>query len=153
MMRCGFKARNSQITKLRSYKVTKLQNSQRGYMLLTLMLVLALMTIALLAALPSIKQEIRRDREEEMIHRGTAYMRAIQRFYKKFGRYPGYTAARDGLANLSVDCGFKPTNRPLRGSFPHAFSKAWGNLSYDERRFLLFAGTVHAGPRLASSSR
>ena len=57
-------------------------------MLITLVLALALITIALLTVLPQIGQQIRRDREEEMRHRGTAYMRAIQHFYKKFGRYP-----------------------------------------------------------------
>ena len=31
---------------------------------------------------------MKRDREEEMIHRGTEYARAIKKFYKKFGRYP-----------------------------------------------------------------
>jgi type II secretory pathway pseudopilin PulG len=66
----------------------KLQMRQRGYMMITLMLTIALLTIAGLAALPMIRQQIQRDREEEMIHRGTAYMRAIQHFYKKLGRYP-----------------------------------------------------------------
>src|ERR1700730_6700979 len=73
-----------------NYRITnhKLQIRQRGYMLITLMLALAVITIALLTVLPEIGQQIRRDREEEMRHRGTAYMRAIQHFYKKFGRYP-----------------------------------------------------------------
>ena len=79
-MRRGLKSPN--------YKITKLQNSQRGYMMITLMLIVALAAIALLAVLPNIRQQIQRDREEEMRHRGTAYMRAIQHFYKKFGRYP-----------------------------------------------------------------
>jgi type II secretory pathway pseudopilin PulG len=57
-------------------------------MLITLTLVLALMAIALLAAVPNIRQQILRDREDEMRHRGTAYMRAIQHYYKKFGKYP-----------------------------------------------------------------
>ncbi len=77
--------RGLKVTKL---QITKLQNPQRGYMLITLMLALALMTIAMLAVLPDIGQQVQRDREEEMVHRGTAYMRAIQHFYKKFGRYP-----------------------------------------------------------------
>jgi type II secretory pathway pseudopilin PulG len=63
-------------------------NDQSGYLMLTLMLVIALMTIAMVAALPDIKQQINRDRETEMIHRGNAYMRAIQHYYKKLGRYP-----------------------------------------------------------------
>ena len=77
--------------KLRNCKIAKLQNpqhSQRGYMMITLMLALALITIGLLTVLPKMSQQIRRDREEELRHRGTAYMRAIQHFYRKFGRYP-----------------------------------------------------------------
>src|ERR1700686_5770851 len=86
--------------KLRNYKITKLQNPQRGYMLITLTLALALITIALLTVLPEIGQQIRRDREEEMRNRGTAYMRAIQHFYKKFGRYPSRLEELENTNNL-----------------------------------------------------
>ena len=37
--------------------------------------------------------QMKRDREEEMIHRGTEYARAIKKYYKKFGRYPGQPRA------------------------------------------------------------
>jgi type II secretory pathway pseudopilin PulG len=86
--------------KLQNYKIRRLQNPQRGYMLITLMLALALITIALLTVLPEIGQQIRRDREEEMRHRGTAYMRAIQHFYKKFGRYPMRVEELENTNNL-----------------------------------------------------
>ena len=89
--------------KLQNYKITKLPNSQhpqRGYMLITLMLALALITIAMLTVLPEIGQQLRRDREEEMRHRGTAYMRAIQHFYKKFGRYPMRVEELENTNNL-----------------------------------------------------
>jgi len=69
-------------------------------MLITLVLALALITIALLTVLPEIGQQIRRDREEEMTHRGTAYMRAIQHFYKKFGRYPSRIEDLENTNNL-----------------------------------------------------
>jgi type II secretory pathway pseudopilin PulG len=74
--------------KFRNCKITELQNPQRGYILLALMLAVAIAAIALLAVLPKIEQRIQREREEELQHRGTAYMRAIQHYYKKFGRYP-----------------------------------------------------------------
>jgi hypothetical protein len=74
--------------KLRNYKITKLQNSSRGYILITMMLFITLLAIAALAVLPELSQQIKRDREDEMRHRGTQYMRAIQKYYKKFGRYP-----------------------------------------------------------------
>jgi type II secretory pathway pseudopilin PulG len=57
-------------------------------MMITLMLAVTLMAIALLAVLPATRLQVQRDREEELQHRGTAYMRAIQHFYKKFNRYP-----------------------------------------------------------------
>ena len=60
----------------------------RGYMLITLMLFLALLAIGMMAVLPEIKHQIRRDHEEEMTHRALGYARAIKRYYRKFGRYP-----------------------------------------------------------------
>src|SRR6202140_5300069 len=85
-----------------NYQITnhKLQMRQRGYMLITLMLALALITIGLLTVLPEIGQQIRRDREEEMRHRGTAYMRAIQHFYKKNGRYPSRLEELENTNNI-----------------------------------------------------
>jgi type II secretory pathway pseudopilin PulG len=78
----------------------KLQIPQRGYMMITLMLALAMITLAMLAVLPGIKQQIMRDREEEMMHRGNSYMRAIQHFYKKFGRYPARVEELENTNNL-----------------------------------------------------
>ncbi len=69
-------------------------------MLITLMLLVALMSIALLAVLPRIRQQVQRDRELELQHRGTAYMRAIQHFYKKFGRYPSRVEELENTNNL-----------------------------------------------------
>jgi type II secretory pathway pseudopilin PulG len=64
------------------------RQSESGYILLTLMLMVTLLFIAAIAIVPEIKFEIRRDREEELIHRGVQYSRAIRAYYKKFGRYP-----------------------------------------------------------------
>jgi type II secretory pathway pseudopilin PulG len=49
---------------------------------------MALLAIATATAVSSITFNIKRDREEEMIHRGAQYARAIRAYYKKFGRYP-----------------------------------------------------------------
>jgi len=64
------------------------RSAERGYVMMTLLLTLALMIIMAAAIVPSITFEIKRDREEEMIHRGVQYSRAIRAYYKKFGRYP-----------------------------------------------------------------
>jgi type II secretory pathway pseudopilin PulG len=59
-----------------------------GYILLTLLLTMALMVIFAAVIVSSIKFDMQRDREEELIHRGVQYSRAVRAFYKRFGRYP-----------------------------------------------------------------
>ncbi|MBZ5679199.1 MAG: hypothetical protein LAO24_03725 [Acidobacteriia bacterium] len=61
---------------------------QQGYVLLTLLLFMAVLVIAAAAAAPTIAMQVRRDQEEELIHRGMQYRRAIRRFIKQTGRYP-----------------------------------------------------------------
>jgi type II secretory pathway pseudopilin PulG len=67
---------------------SKRRQSQGGYILLTLLLTVAILAIFATAAVESINQQIQRDREEELIHRGVQYSRAVRHFYKKLGRYP-----------------------------------------------------------------
>ena len=62
--------------------------AQGGYILIILILFVALLAIALTALAPLLTQQIKRDREEELIHRGTQYSRAIKHYMKKFNRYP-----------------------------------------------------------------
>jgi hypothetical protein len=59
-----------------------------GHLLLAVLLLMALMIISATYEAPRIVQQLKRDREEEMIHRGTEYARAIKKYYKKFGQYP-----------------------------------------------------------------
>src|SRR4051794_30280808 len=61
---------------------------QSGYMLMVLVFMMALMMLAVISVAPRVAQQVKRDREVEMIHRGAQYARAIKRFYRKFGRYP-----------------------------------------------------------------
>lgn len=79
---------------------TRLRRREDGHVLLTLLLIVSLMTIAATAILPTIAFEIKRDREEEMIHRGVQYSRAIRSYYKKFGRYPTSLENLDNTNNL-----------------------------------------------------
>lgn len=94
MRRRGLRSPNYQITNHKS------QIPQRGYMMITLILALALMLMALSAVLPAIKQQIVRDREIELRHRGNSYARAIQHFYKKFGRYPSRLEELENTNNI-----------------------------------------------------
>ncbi|HYM75156.1 MAG TPA: hypothetical protein VE377_04190 [Candidatus Dormibacteraeota bacterium] len=64
------------------------RHHERGYVLLTLLLIMAILAIAVGIAASSIAFSIRRDREEELIHRGVQYTRAIREFSKKTGHFP-----------------------------------------------------------------
>ena len=57
-------------------------------MLLALLLVVALLSIGVMTEIERIDFQIKRDREEELVHRGVQYSRAVKKFYRKFGRYP-----------------------------------------------------------------
>ena len=62
---------------------------QKGYVLLAVMLFVTLLMIALAVAAPQIGQQIKREREEELIHRGQEYATAIKKFYRaNNGQYP-----------------------------------------------------------------
>ena len=73
---------------------------ESGHLLLAVLLMMALMVIAAVYEAPRVVQQLKRDREEEMIHRGTEYARAIKKFYKKFGRYPTGLEQLDNTNNI-----------------------------------------------------
>jgi type II secretory pathway pseudopilin PulG len=74
---------------MRYVKSDRARSKESGYVLLAVMLTLTLMLIALSVEAPRIAQQIKRDKEEEMIHRGKDYATAVKRFvHKNGGRYP-----------------------------------------------------------------
>lgn len=76
------------------------RRSEGGYILLSLLLIIALGIIFAAAIVPTLTFTIKRDREEEMIHRGVQYSRAIRAYYKKFGRYPTKLEDLENTNNL-----------------------------------------------------
>lgn len=69
----------------RSRSTTRNQN---GYMLLAVMLLIAVMLAMLAIEAPRIAQKIKRDKEQELINRGTEYAKAIKKYFHKNGAYP-----------------------------------------------------------------
>ena len=59
-----------------------------GFLLLGVLFMILLIMIALAIAAPKMAESIRRDKENETIHRGKQYARAIQMYFNKYGRYP-----------------------------------------------------------------
>ncbi len=61
----------------------------KGYTLLILMIAVAVMSIGLLVAIPVLKTQLQREKEEELIFRGKQYVEAIRLFQIKYpGRFP-----------------------------------------------------------------
>lgn len=62
---------------------------ESGYVLLAVMLAVTLILVAMSIELPRIAQQIKREKEEELVHRGKDYATAVKRFvHKNGGRYP-----------------------------------------------------------------
>ena len=61
---------------------------QEGYLLVAVMLLIAVMLIAMAVEAPRISQQIKREKEEELVHRGKEYAIAIKKYYHKVGTYP-----------------------------------------------------------------
>jgi type II secretory pathway pseudopilin PulG len=75
-------------------------SNEAGYVLIGVLVMVTLMVIGLAAIAPQIKTQIKRDREEELIRRGKQYSRAIQLYYRKFGRYPSNIEQLENTNNI-----------------------------------------------------
>jgi len=69
-------------------KIRRRKPSESGYMLISVMILVAVFIISLAVAAPKVAESIQRDRELETMRRGKQYIRAIQLYYKKFHAYP-----------------------------------------------------------------
>lgn len=70
-------------------KSVRPRHKESGYVLLALMLTMTLLLAALAVEAPRIAQQIKREKEEELVHRGKDYATAVKRFvHKNGGRYP-----------------------------------------------------------------
>ena len=74
---------------MRRTKPNRLHSGQSGYVLLAVMLAMTMILIAMSVEAPRIAQQIKRQREEELVHRGKDYATAVKRFvHKNGGQYP-----------------------------------------------------------------
>lgn len=64
------------------------KQSENGFVLLGVLILLVLFVIAMTVAAPRIAASIQRDRDMETMERGKQYIRAIQLYYRKFNAYP-----------------------------------------------------------------
>jgi type II secretory pathway pseudopilin PulG len=59
-----------------------------GYGILIIVFLTSLLLISTMIALPSVRTQRQREKEQEMIWRGKQYVRAIKLYYRKNGRFP-----------------------------------------------------------------
>src|SRR5215469_5099619 len=65
-----------------------MKRQQAGFALATLIFFLTAATILIAVTVPAYQMQAKRIQEEELIFRGEEYIRAIQRFQRKFGAWP-----------------------------------------------------------------
>src|ERR1700759_286552 len=82
------------------YRRNSSSHPESGYILLAVLFMVALILIALAVAAPKIASDIRRDREDDLYHRGEQYKRAVKLYYKKFGRYPSSIDQLENTNNI-----------------------------------------------------
>jgi type II secretory pathway pseudopilin PulG len=74
---------------MRRKRSNRSRSGESGYLLLAVMLTMTLILIAMSIEAPRIAQQIKREKEEELVHRGKDYAYAVKRFvHKNGGRYP-----------------------------------------------------------------
>ena len=78
----------------------KAASREHGYVLLVLLVMVALLSIGLVAMVQSFAFQLKREREEEMIHRGAQYSRAVRLFVRRFHRYPASVEELESTNNL-----------------------------------------------------
>lgn len=79
---------------------TAKRRNERGYMLLYLLFLVAMLSISLVTIVPKLKFVLQREREQEMVHRGEQYRRAVRRYYRKMGAYPATLDVLESTNNL-----------------------------------------------------
>jgi type II secretory pathway pseudopilin PulG len=111
---------------------------QKGYLLLSVMLLITVMLIALAIETPRIVQQIKREKEEELVHRGKEYANAIKKFYHKNNTYPVSLEQLESTNNL----------RFLRKRFkdPMTASGEWKLIHLGEAQLTLPAGAGTTAP-------
>src|SRR5262245_22682508 len=62
--------------------------SDAGFSLAALIVIVSVISILLAAAVPSYQMRVRRDQEAELIFRGEEYVRAIQKYQRRFNANP-----------------------------------------------------------------
>ncbi len=74
---------------MRCLKRVRSRSAESGYVLLAVLLAMTLILIAMSIEAPRIAQQIKRQKEEELVHRGKDYATAVKRFvHKNGGRFP-----------------------------------------------------------------
>lgn len=74
------------------------RDSEAGYVLLAVLFLTVVLLVSLAIAAPKIARSIQRDKDLETIHRGEQYRRALQLYYRQFGKYP---TSMDQLVNTN----------------------------------------------------
>lgn len=107
-----------------------------GFSLAALIFFATAASIALAAAVPVYKMQLQRQQEAELIFRGEEYMRAIQKYQRKFGIYPPSVEAllqTNGLRFVRRQYKDPITDKPFRLIYINPDGSLTGSTLYTQR--------------------
>jgi type II secretory pathway pseudopilin PulG len=112
--------------------------AEGGFTLAVVIMVVAVMSIMMAAAVQIVSFEMRREREAELIFRGQQYVEGIRLFRQKYGRYP-----------MRMKELWEADPRVLRKKWldPMTGSEEWGLIYLGQEGQEVGGGTGRGGPR------
>jgi len=69
-------------------KIERQASSEDGYVLVAVIFMMVILILSLSVAIPKVREDIQRDRDQETMERGKQYIRAIQLYYRRYQAYP-----------------------------------------------------------------
>lgn len=129
------------------------QSDERGYTLVALLAVMAIILLLITAAAPSIRQQSQRSREEEAIARGEEVAEAIGQFVRRSrGKLP--TSMEELLEGVPEGTKKIQVLRPSAAHDPLSSSGEWKLIHRTDAAFVNFARavTAYAGGRAPATT-
>lgn len=117
-------------------------SSERGYTLIALLAVMAVLAIGLTAAAPVIHQQVQREKEQEAIRRGEEVMQAIRLFLQLQGRLPNSMAELGEGVSLPGRTKKLQLLRASSARDPLSHSGEWRLIRHTDPQMLHFARDV-----------
>lgn len=107
-------------------------NEQRGFSYVIVLVAIVVVTISAQVVTPAVSRIIRSDKEQELLFRGQAYLKAIESYYRSVPQNPAYPRH---LSDLEKDPRFL-LKRHIRQLYSEPFAEEWRLLTNSDGKIV-----------------